>query len=122
MNELQQKRCLPCEGGIPKLTPSTAQNHLAQLSGAWELEESIKVKGHFIFKDFYEAMGFANAVAFIANSENHHPFITIGWGSCDIIYWTHAIQGLSTNDFICAAKIDALYEHYQAPPPLCKIS
>ena len=110
---LVNKHCVPCHGGVTALTPVEAQAMLGRLlssgSGGWQLVEDGKaLKREFKFPDFYRAMSFVNAVAHIANVEDHHPDIECGWGYCRIRFQTHAIGGLHENDFICAAKIDAL--------------
>ncbi|MGD9387555.1 MAG: 4a-hydroxytetrahydrobiopterin dehydratase, partial [Gammaproteobacteria bacterium] len=69
-----------------------------------------EIRRDFRFKGFNRTMGFVNAVAWIANSENHHPDLEVGWGHCLVRFSTHAIKGLSENDFICAAKVDALLD------------
>lgn len=108
MTELTKIRCVGCEGGIPALTKSEMQRYLPQVS-AWQ----VSADGTFIsrrveFKGFYKTMAFVNAVAWIANQENHHPDMEVGYNYCNIKYMTHAVNGLTQNDFICAAKIDAL--------------
>jgi 4a-hydroxytetrahydrobiopterin dehydratase len=109
MNELSSKRCLPCEGGIVPLSSETAQTLLKKLSSDWKLSSDAKsIQRNYQFKNFYRTMSFVNAVAHIANSEDHHPDLEIGFNYCRIKYTTHAINGLSENDFICAAKIDLL--------------
>ncbi|ABK44662.1 pterin-4-alpha-carbinolamine dehydratase [Magnetococcus marinus MC-1] len=123
MHSLRNKRCLPCEGGVPKLSLEAAKAQIQHLSDGWQLnKDGTEIVGSFSFNDFHESMGFANAVAFVANTEGHHPVLSVAWASCEVRYWTHAIHGLSENDFICAAKIDALYEQYEAPPPVCAIA
>lgn len=104
--DLSQRRCLPCEGGVERLTPAKAAQLLEALPG-WELAED-KISRSFRFANHYETMAFANAVAWISHRENHHPEMTIGYSNCRVGYWTHAIGGLSENDFICAAKVDQL--------------
>ena len=106
---LGEQRCKPCEGGVAPLSPEEAQSLMKQLSGAWTLAaDSRGIRGEWKFRNFYHAMSFANAVAHIANTEDHHPDLEVGYGYCRMTYHTHAIGGLSQNDFICAAKIDAL--------------
>jgi 4a-hydroxytetrahydrobiopterin dehydratase len=110
---LVNKKCVPCHGGISALTPDEARKKLGLLvssqDGGWQLIEDGKaIKREFKFADFYRAMSFVNAVAHIANIEDHHPDLECGWGYCRIRFQTHAIGGLHENDFICAAKIDAL--------------
>jgi 4a-hydroxytetrahydrobiopterin dehydratase len=108
MSELETKRCLACEAGIPPLSREKIQSLLKQIP-EWELSADNKfIYRRYSFKGFYKTMAFVNAVAWIANQENHHPDITLGYNYCVINYTTHAIEGLSENDFICAAKVNAL--------------
>jgi 4a-hydroxytetrahydrobiopterin dehydratase len=109
MNELVQKRCVPCEGGVEPLAREQAEALMAQLDPAWQLAADAKsIRREFKFRNFYHSMGFLNAVAYIANAEDHHPDVEVGYGYCHVRFNTHAIGGLSENDFICAAKIDQL--------------
>jgi 4a-hydroxytetrahydrobiopterin dehydratase len=109
MTDLVQKKCVPCEGGVEPLSKDAAQALMKQLAGHWKLAEDGKsISSEWKFRNFYHTMSFVNAVAHIANAEDHHPDLEVGWGYCRIRYNTHAIGGLSENDFICAAKIDAL--------------
>ncbi len=104
---LAARKCVPCEGGVPALTAAEAAALLRELHGEWQLApDSHSLQRAFKFKDFYRTMSFLNAVAHIANVEDHHPDVEVGYGYCRIRYSTHAIGGLSQNDFICAAKID----------------
>jgi 4a-hydroxytetrahydrobiopterin dehydratase len=111
---LVNKKCVPCHGGVSALSATEAQTILQRLlngggADGWKIVEDGKaLKREFKFADFYRAMSFVNAVAHIANAEDHHPDIECGWGYVRIRYQTHAINGLHENDFICAAKIDAL--------------
>jgi 4a-hydroxytetrahydrobiopterin dehydratase len=108
MSELETKRCLPCEGGVSPLTAEERNKLLSQIP-EWKLNDNVThLERHFTFKNFYHTMGFVNAVAYIANQQNHHPDMEVGYNYCHIRYSTHAIGGLSENDFICAAKVDAL--------------
>lgn len=110
MTDLKDKKCVPCEGGVAPLSKETAKKFLAQVKG-WELNPSATgISRQFQFKNFYQTMAFVNAVAWVANKENHHPDLDVGYNRCTVRYTTHAISGLSENDFICAAKIDALLE------------
>jgi 4a-hydroxytetrahydrobiopterin dehydratase len=109
MSELSAKKCKPCEGGVAPLSQPQAQALLAQVDSAWKLaEEGRALRRELSFKDFYRTMSFVNALAHIANIEDHHPDLEVGYNYCRIRYSTHAIGGLSENDFICAAKIDSL--------------
>lgn len=105
---LTKKSCKPCEGGVKPLDRDEATALLGQLSD-WELtEDAITIQRSFRFKNYYQTMAFVNAVAWIAHQQDHHPELEISYNRCVIHYSTHAIGGLSENDFICAAKIDAL--------------
>ncbi len=108
MSDLKQQRCAPCEGGVAPLDRRAAENLLPQAKG-WRLNDSAKeISRTFNFKNFYETMSFVNAVAWIANREDHHPDLEVGYKRCHVRYSTHAIGGLSMNDFICAAKVNDL--------------
>ena len=109
MSELTSRRCVPCEGGVQPLTRAQAQELMKQLKPEWKLaEDSKSIAAQWKFRNFFHTMSFVNALAHIANAEGHHPDVELGYGYCRIRYNTHAIGGLSENDFICAAKIDAL--------------
>jgi 4a-hydroxytetrahydrobiopterin dehydratase len=109
VSELAARRCKPCEGGTPALTRAGAQSLLAQLSGAWALSEDARaIRREFSFRDFYRTMSFVNALAHIANIEDHHPDLEVGYNYCRVTFTTHAIRGLSENDFVCAAKVDLI--------------
>lgn len=110
---LAQKRCVPCEGGVPRLEGPRVAELLGELDG-WSLDGD-RIRRHFRFRDFPAAMRFVNAVAEVAEAEGHHPDLLIhDWNCVDASIWTHAIGGLSENDFILAAKIDRLPR--EAPP------
>ena len=109
MSELASKKCAPCEGGVAPLTRVEAEALRSELQAAWTLTADGKcLKRTLKFKDFYRTMSFVNAVAHVANVEDHHPDLELGYNYCRISYSTHSIGGLSQNDFICAAKIDRL--------------
>lgn len=109
MTDLAQKKCQSCEGGIPPLTKPEAQELLAQVNDAWQMNDSAtEIVRTFEFKGFYKTMAFVNAVAWIANKELHHPDLQVSYNRCVITFTTHAIEGLSENDFICARKVDQL--------------
>ncbi len=109
MTELTEKRCKPCEGGVPPLTRAQAEGLMRQLSKGWRLAEDAKsIRRELAFKDFYRTMSFVNALAHVANIEDHHPDLEVGYNYCRVLFTTHAVKGLSENDFICAAKIDAI--------------
>ena len=107
--DMSQKKCVPCEGGIPPLDKENAQKMLQQLDG-WDLKEaSNEIVRSFHFKNYYQTMAFVNAIAWMAHHENHHPDLEVSYNHCLVRYSTHAINGLSENDFICVAKIDKNY-------------
>ena len=108
MNELAKKKCKPCEGGTKPFTPQEAQQLLKTLKG-WKVEDG-KLAKTFPFQNYYETMAFVNALAWISHREDHHPDLGVHYNKCRVEYSTHAIGGLSENDFICAAKADALLE------------
>ena len=106
---LADRRCVPCEGGAAPYTAEMARAALAELDPAWRLgADAGHIAREFRFKDFYRVMSFVNALAHVANLEDHHPDLELGYNYCRVRYTTHAIRGLSENDFICAAKIDRL--------------
>ena len=105
---LLSKKCVPCEGGVPPLTEEEVRKLLLQVEG-WKADaECTKIFREFKFKDFKQAMGFVDKVAGLAEEEGHHPDIHIHYNRVRLELWTHAIGGLSENDFILAAKINAL--------------
>lgn len=106
---LVQKHCESCEGIGSALTAGQIQNLLPQVDSNWQVSENSKeIKRSFSFANFYETMAFINAIAWIANQENHHPDLEAGYNYCHVRFMTHALDGLSLNDFICAAKVDAI--------------
>jgi 4a-hydroxytetrahydrobiopterin dehydratase len=107
MSSLENKRCKPCEGGAAPLTADEAGAMLKSLSG-WRLN-GVKIERTYQFKNYFETIAFVNATAWISHRENHHPDMLVGYNKCEVTYTTHAINGLSENDFICAAKLDALF-------------
>lgn len=108
MSTLSQKKCVPCEGGASPFTEEEIAKYLQQVKD-WDVEGGKKIRREFKFKDFKEAMEFVNKVAEIANEEDHHPDIVVhGYNKIRIELSTHAIGGLSENDFIVAAKIDGV--------------
>ena len=104
---LLARRCQPCDGGTPALAPAQVAQLLLQIP-AWGVEDA-HLRRSFRFGNHYELMAFVNAVAWVSHREDHHPDISLGYNTCTISYITHSIGGLSDNDFICAAKLDALF-------------
>lgn len=108
MTGLINQHCHPCQAGEPALTKPQALELLKQLQG-WEVNESgTEITRTYHFKNYYQTIAFVNALAWIAHQEDHHPALTVHYNRCEVRYSTHSINGLSENDFICAAKIDAL--------------
>ncbi len=109
MTSLRDLSCAPCPPGMPALGPDVVATLLGQLEQGWRISDDGRaLRKAFRFANFHETMGFANAVAWIANAEDHHPDLEIGYDYCRMTFTTHSIGGLSRNDFICAAKVDAL--------------
>lgn len=108
MLDLTSKKCVPCEGGVPPFTPEEVEKYKKEINSEWNVLEGKRLERKYKFKDFKEAMQFVNKVAVIAEEEQHHPDIKIFYSLVTITLWTHAISGLSENDFIMAAKIDKI--------------
>ena len=106
MDDLRARRCVPCEGGVPKLNADDIAR-LAPQVPAWAADGD-RLRRKFVFKNFVEAMRFVNRMADVAEAEGHHPDFCVHYREVEVTIWTHAIGGLSENDFILAAKIDAL--------------
>lgn len=107
--DLEKKRCIPCEGGMAALTQAEAELWIHKLKG-WKLLDQ-KIEKEYRFKNFVETMAFVNSIAQIAESEGHHPDLFISYNRLVVTLWTHALSGLTENDFILAAKIDAIPRH-----------
>jgi len=108
--DLKQQKCAPCEGGTQPLDRDRIDTLLAQVQGWQVTEDDKKIFRRFEFKGFYKTMAFINAMAWVANQEGHHPDFEGGYNFCLVNFTTHAIDGLSENDFICAAKLNALLD------------
>ena len=109
MSDLKDKACKPCEGKTRAYTSTVAKTMLKKLHAEWKIgADSKSIRREYRFKNFYRTMSFVNAVAHIANAEDHHPDLEVGYDYCNITFTTHAIKGLSANDFICAAKVDGV--------------
>ncbi|QKK02171.1 MAG: 4a-hydroxytetrahydrobiopterin dehydratase [Pseudomonadota bacterium] len=109
-DELTTKKCTPCEGGTPPLERDRIEELLPATPGWQVAGDGKSIYRRFEFKGFYKTMAFINAMAWVANQEGHHPDFEAGYNFCLIHFSTHAIDGLSENDFICAAKINALLD------------
>lgn len=109
VEQLRAKKCVPCEGGVPKLTPDEAAAQLGKLQGWTITHDGERIRKEWVVRNFMSAMSFFGNVAEIAEAEGHHPDLhLVGYRNVAIEIWTHAIGGLSENDFILAAKIDEL--------------
>lgn len=107
--QLLGKKCVPCEGGVPRLTSTEAEAQLASVQGWTITHQGERIRKEWVVKNFMAAMKFFEGVARIAEAEGHHPDLhLVGYRNVAIEIWTHAIGGLSENDFILAAKIDTL--------------
>jgi 4a-hydroxytetrahydrobiopterin dehydratase len=101
------KRCVPCEGGIPALSEAQARERHAHVP-SWTLEGQ-RLRRSFRLKDFRKALAWVNRVGMLAEEEGHHPdFHLTGWNQVELVLWTHAVGGLSDNDFVLAKRIDEL--------------
>lgn len=100
--------CKPCEGGVAPMSEEEARTQLERVAN-WNLSADGKSISRFwILKNHHQVMALVNAIAYISHRENHHPDITLGYNTCRVCYTTHAIDGLSENDFICAARVNQL--------------
>lgn len=109
MSTLRDRKCVACAPGMPPLAADRIAALHTQLAPGWRIADDGKsLRRAYGFADFYETMAFVNAVAWIANVEDHHPDLEVGYNYCRVTFATHSIGGLSENDFICAAKLDAL--------------
>ena len=112
MNYLLKKKCVPCEGGVLPFNLSEIHKYQKKVDG-WDVNKNNKkiyfLEKSFLFNNFIESKNFIIKVGKISDNENHHPDITFGWGYAKILITTHAIEGLSENDFILAAKIDNIF-------------
>ena len=111
MDELADKKCVPCEGGIPAFDTAEIHKYLKKVDG-WNVkkdkDESFFIEKEFKFENFLKSQNFINSVGEIAEKEGHHPDISFGWGYARIKIFTHAIKGLAESDFVLAAKIDKI--------------
>ena len=107
MNDLASQQCVPCRGGVPPMKKDEIEKLLQELDG-WEAVNEHHLSKSYGFKNFREALDFVNEVGSLAEEQGHHPDICFGWGKVDISIWTHKIDGLTTSDFVLAAKIDKL--------------
>ena len=106
--DLTNKKCKPCEGGIPPLNPQEIAEFKKQISNEWKVTDNKKITKEYLFVNYAHTMDFVNKVAVLAEEEGHHPVMHVYYSKVLVELWTHAINGLSENDFIMAAKIDNL--------------
>ncbi len=106
MSSLLSQHSEPLAQGAPALDPAVIEKLSKEVPG-WKVEGTKLVKT-FEFSNFHETMAFVNALAYVAHREDHHPDLEVSYARCKVTYWTHTVGGLSQNDFICAAKVDAL--------------
>ena len=107
--QLSDKHCKPCEGGVPPLTAQEVAALQPSLHADWSVSEDDKTLARtFEFPGYYRTMAFVNAVAWVAHVEGHHPDLEVSYNRCVVRWTTHAVDGLTENDFICAAKVDRL--------------
>jgi len=106
-NELTSKKCQPCEEGSPALKGEELRKLFAQLEG-WNLVNEHHLEKEYRFPDFAQALAFVNRLGEVAEEEGHHPDIFLTWGKVSVTLWTHSVGGISENDFILAAKADAV--------------
>jgi 4a-hydroxytetrahydrobiopterin dehydratase len=107
MPELAARKCVPCRGGVPPLRADQIQVLLAQVNG-WEVVGQHHIAKHYSFPDFALALAFVNRIGQVAETEGHHPDISLTWGKVGVEIWTHKIDGLTESDFILAAKLDQI--------------
>lgn len=108
MNTLAEKECVPCKGGVPPLKGQALITLAQQLDNGWQVINEHHLEKEYKFKDFREALTFTNKVGELAEAQNHHPDIYLGWGKVKLTIWTHKIDGLTESDFVLAAKADKL--------------
>jgi len=114
---LDQKSCIPCRGGIPPLNKEAAETLLSNVPDWKLIDNALKIQRNYMFNNFIDALAFTNKLGALAEAENHHPDMTLGWGYCNVIFYSHKIHGLHENDFIMAAKASTLYKTQKNTQP-----
>jgi len=107
---LAQKKCIPCQGGVPPLKGDELKAAYAQLGNDWKLVDEHHLEKEYAFENFAQALDFTNRVGAIAEAEDHHPDILTAWGKVGVTVWTHKIDGLTESDFVLAAKVEQAYQ------------
>ena len=107
-NQLIKSKCVPCQGGVDPLTGEVVCELSRDISSGWEIIDNHHLEKEFKFSNFQQGLDFVNMVGRLAELEAHHPDIYLSWGKVKLKLWTHKIDGLHKNDFILAAKVDAL--------------
>lgn len=105
-SELAKKNCVPCKGGVPPLIGSAIHRLHEALGGGWEVVNEHHLDKTYKFRNWQDAIDFVNAISPIAEAQNHHPDLEVGWGKVRVIIFTHKIGGLTESDFVLAAKFD----------------
>jgi len=108
MGDLAQKECIPCKGEVPPLKGDDLRRLQTQLGGNWRIIQEHHLEREYTFKNFRDALAFTNRIGELAEANNHHPDIYLGWGKVKVTLWTHKIDGLTESDFVMAAKIEKL--------------
>ncbi len=111
MTNLENKTCTACHGSESTLNESQIGTFMKELKGGWSRNQKGHLEKAYPFKNFADAMGFANKITDIAEAQGHHPDLHITWGKCDVEIWTHFLNGLTESDFYLAAKIEKLLKH-----------
>ena len=109
MSELASRQCIPCRGGVPPLAGDELQALQAELGGGWTVVDGHHLEKAYTFEDFRQALDFTVRVGEMAEEQDHHPDILLTWGRVTVTIWTHKIDGLTSSDFVFAAKADRLH-------------
>ena len=107
-NDLADKKCVPCKGGVPPLRGEDLDRLLEKLGGGWQVKDEHHLEKNYDFPDFRSALAFANQVGELAEDVGHHPDLQVAWGKLGVTVWTHKVGGLVEADFIFAAKVDRI--------------
>ncbi|CRX38672.1 4a-hydroxytetrahydrobiopterin dehydratase [Estrella lausannensis] len=108
---LHEKKCVPCQGGVPPLEGHRVHELIKELSPGWKADTEQHLHKEWHFRDFKEAWRFVDRISEIAEGEGHHPDIYLSWGKVAVTLWTHKINGLTESDFILAAKYDKAFDN-----------